>query len=890
MKTRIWVSSTRLISFTLFACASIRSMAAAPSPIDGFAPNPNGEVSVLAILPDGKLLSSGNFTTICGTSKSFARLNPDGSLDTTFNATWDSGDDCTAVAVQANGKILKAGYSSATTHQKIMRLNANGSQDLSFDANLNGIIRNMVVQTDGKILVSGDFTTVNGTSISNFVRLNEDGSLDATFNVNTEYQVWAIAIQADGKILIGGSFSHVNGAARNHVARLNPNGSLDTQFDPGSSISSTAILDFAFQPDGKIVIGGLYTIQRVNADGTLDNTFASSSTGVMSIALQPDGKMVLGTYGTPIVRLNPNGSTDATFLAPTPDSNPDSMHIYKILVQPDGKIVCGNNCVFSGISRQYLVRLHPDGSPDTTFNATGSGANGNLAAIALDLNGKLAIGGYFTTINGTSRNRIARLKTDGMLDTTFDPGTGSPSQILTVNQQTDGNILAGGSFINFNQTVHQGLVHLNSDGGVDSNFIGSTWASSRIGWVYTMLTQKDGQILISGDFERVNSTNRRGIARLNSDGSLDTTFVPCTTTNSAVDAMALQNDGKILLSGNLYGVASKTCIARLNSDGSQDTTFTPVITGPDTDPFVFSIAVQPDGKILVGGIFSTLNGTACSRIARLLPDGSIDTTFDIGTGPNSDVFTITLQSDGKVLLGGLFTQFNGATRNHLARLNANGSLDTSFNPGTGPNSLVSLITLQPDGKCVISGGFTSINGESRNYYARLSNPDAALQNLSVASLGHMVTWTMSGSYPQMNQVLFEDSTDGVNWNTLGWGTPVPGVGFRLSDISLPINTNHYVRATGWITNGIHNSSGSIYRSVALLNTSSIPGAWVKFDFIGEEFGTQANPFNTIGEGVNAVNSADTVHIFAGSTPDAIRITKPMKIESYGGTARIGRAN
>jgi len=142
---------------------------------------------------------------------------------------------------------------------------------------------------------------------------------------------------------------------------------------------------------------------------------------------------------------------------------------------------------------------------------------------------------------------------------------------------------------------------------------------------------------------------------------------------------------------------------------------------------VYSMAVQPDGDILIAGAFTAYSGTARNRIARLNADGSLDSSFSVGTGANSTIRSVVLQSDGKILIGGSFTSYNGVARGRIARLNADGSLDVGFNQSAGPNSTVNSISLQPDGKVLIGGGFTTINGVARFHCARL-NEDGSLDS------------------------------------------------------------------------------------------------------------------------------------------------------------------
>ena len=190
--------------------------------------------------------------------------------------------------------------------------------------------------------------------------------------------------------------------------------------------------------------------------------------------------------------------------------------------------------------------------------------------------------------------------------------------------------------------------------------------------------QADGKVLVEGDFDtsfsNINGITRNGTARLNTDGSVDTSFDPGTGANNTIYKLAVQADSKVLVGGlfdSINGIPRR--IARLNTDGSVDTSF-----DPERDGMAIALyAVQADGKVLVEGDFSNINGITRNGTARLNTDGSLDTSFDSGsgTGPYSSIYTLTVQADGKVLVGGDFTRINGIPRNRIARLNTNGSVD-----------------------------------------------------------------------------------------------------------------------------------------------------------------------------------------------------------------------
>jgi uncharacterized delta-60 repeat protein len=476
------------------------------------------------------------------------------------------------------------------------------------------------------------------------------------------------AVQSDGKILIGGGFTNYNGVPRNGIARLNSDGSLDYTFNPGSG-ANVAINYLTIQPDGKILIGGYFTnyngvsrrrVARLNVDGSLDTDF-NPGTGandvVTTLSLQSDGKILLG----------------------------------------------GKFNTFNGVSRNGIVRLNSDGSLDTDFNPA-TWTNSNVYSIVPQPDGKILISGYFT---GTV---LMRLNSDGSVDDSFTMGIGydakfSAAYAYSIALQPDGQIILGGNFIIYNGFYINRIVRLNSDGNIDFGFyfnsgngVDSPFYSDT--YVVSVVIQPDGKILIGGLFTRYNGVDRYFTARVNSDGSLDNTFAG-SGANTIVYSFALQSDGKILVVGafTYYNGANQNRIARLNSDGSIDTNFNP---GSGVDEQVSTIALQPDGKILLSGVFTHYNDKFASenrnRIVRLNRDGSLDNSFNAGDGANSAVYSLALQLDGRILLGGSFTSINGVSRRGIARLNADGSLDNSFNPGSGTNNIVTSLSLQPDGQ------------------------------------------------------------------------------------------------------------------------------------------------------------------------------------------------
>ena len=347
----------------------------------------------------------------------------------------------------------------------------------------------------------------------------------------------------------------------------------------------------------------------------------------------------------------------------------------------------------------YITRLNADGTIDNTFNP-GTGANNTVAEVSTQPDGKLIIAGYFTSFSGKNSNHIVRLNANGTIDHSFNPGTGADNGVDALALQPDGKILIGGSFNTYNGTSVKRVARLNADGTLDKTF---KLDKEIDGLVFTMLRQPNGKILVGGYFNSFNGKVRfGGITRLNADGSFDKSFNPGEgALFSSVYAITLQPDGKILIGGDFrfFNGIMRDHIARLNADGSVDESFD---SNRGVNEKINTIALQADGKILIGGDFTKHFNTSRNKIARLNTNGSLDKTFESSVGANYTVRTITLQPDEKILVGGNFTKYNGINRNQIARLNADGTLtNDTFNRGTGANGDVRTLVLQPDGKILV---------------------------------------------------------------------------------------------------------------------------------------------------------------------------------------------
>jgi len=781
-----------------------------------FDPNFGGLVLALAQQADGKLLVGGGFTTVQPNGRSseitrhrLARLNLSGTVDTSFNLKVNNAVN--AIAVQPDQRIIIGGAftslnpssGSSVTRNNVARVNSDGSIDTSFTAAPNSPVFAVAVQGDGRIVIGGRFTAVAGTggaARSYAARILPSGAIDSSFDPSFNYYVNAVALQADGSVIFGGGFSAmVDSAAkrisRSNVARVLRSGGIDTNLDPGSVGRASAV---AVQSDGKILLGGDFTsvagksssgIARLNANGGVDGNFKGSTNGrVFSIVQQADGKLLIGGSFTVvnnvvrgyIARLNTDGSVDTGF-----DPNTNGT-VSTIVVQPDKKILVGGsftvlrpNGSSDTTTRRYIMRLNEDGTVDKDFNPNADGA---VHAIALRSDGTMFIGGDFTLLqpngkSGAYHYGIAALKANGELDPKFEAGINGSVSALAIQSE---KLIVGGLFAQVGDseaTYERGnIVRMSFDGKIDQDFKARFDAR-----VASLVVQADGKIVAGGAFTTVgvhgssdSTLGRRYVARLSSDGEPDSGFNLGFDSRSGnlVMALAQQSDNKLLIAGTFASLkptgasssVKRSRLARVTENGKLDTAFNADLGGV-APPTVHALAHQGDGRVLVAGSFDDFNGADSKNLARFYADGVADgifypqpngpvhslavlpssapiatqhsglaafnsngalldafmpSTADRLSGTVSRVYPL---ADGKILIAGRFTVNDGETTLSLARYNADGTRDTTFEPQF--DGAVYTVAIQKDGKLLVGGAFKKVasqggSSKDRPYLARLS--------------------------------------------------------------------------------------------------------------------------------------------------------------------------
>lgn len=502
----------------------------------------------------------------------------------------------------------------------------------------------------------------------------------AGFHSNPERRagVGTVALASgDGNFFVGGDFSSWNGEPHYSLVKVDATGQPVAGFEPPEIPYWVGCL--ALQSDGKLFVGGYFGLMRLNADGSLDSTFATSGFHpARALAVQADGKIVvMSDLG--LKRLTAQGAVDPTFQ----QGSGFDHYVHAIALQPDGYIIAaGQFSSYNGVACGRIVRLLPNGTLDPTF-ASGAGFDDQVSALAAYSDGRLLAAGSFTTYAGTARRYAARLLADGTLDPTFDASASVKAATRSVS--LDGTHIYFGGGNTLSATKGNPLVRLEADGSADLAFENNFPALSVSGAVLSIAISSESKVFLAGSFGGGGSLDLNatysGAVAVTRTGSPVANFSALVCLPGAVSVVQSAPEGKFLIGGaftHVNGSPVPQLFTRLHADGSPDLTFNAGGEGARGGS-VAQILVQADGKILIGGVFSTYNGVTRTNLARVLADGSLDLTFN----PNSAMTgayageTLAVQSDGKILVGS-FSQTATSTVGFFRRLNPDGSLDATF--------------------------------------------------------------------------------------------------------------------------------------------------------------------------------------------------------------------
>jgi uncharacterized delta-60 repeat protein len=738
-----------------------------------------------------------------------------------------------ALAAQADGKVLAAGNFQAAggvLSNNVLRLNADLSRDLSFRPALgaNGLVQALAVQPDGKVLIGGLFTGYAGTTTGPVARLLPTGELDPTFQPDPALlggQVAALAVQADGSVLVGGTAS---ASLPGGLVRLLPSGGLDPAFGVGSGAGSgKQVLALAVQPaDGGIVVGGSFasfngrgsqSLVRLLPSGGLDPSFTPPSyaagTTIASVAILPTGTILAGggtgtASGGNLRGFLPNGVPDARFTL-----NFTISWVRNIQVDAAGRVLVVGG--FNYISGSYTsgtsgaLRLLADGTLDPTFTPQYPNSPYNPSAYYYSVlplpDGRVLLGGY--VLQATVLSLVAvgvaaglnLLSATGVADPTFNLGLQLRGSVSQVVPQTDGALLLRGSYSTLNgQAVSGQLQRLGADGRlVQDRQLPALPAASRESLTYSSLfPQPDGQVYAvvvsricigSCGTPEGHTQYTTYLRRIRADNTLDPDFNVLLFGNNpfsslpaaTVQQLTVSSTGDLLVLFNppAFLASSDLRLLRIQPTGTAQAItpsgfLSPVNAPPGSGlatPQLRQVVPQPDGKLLVSydlftylTSFPTLTSTSQRNLARLLPDGRPDPDFAVAASPVPANVALTLgplQADGKCFVSGAFTSFAGVPApTGLVRLLPSGAVDATFQPAASLAPLVPQALL-PDGRLLVQA-----NSQLSSARLRCLLPDgaadASFAPVAVTSAGYPTSsWGVVLQPGDHKPVLFGDFTE-----------------------------------------------------------------------------------------------------------------------------------
>jgi len=863
-------------------------------------PNSSNGVTAMAQQSDGKIIVAG-FTAVANNNfapyTSIYRINTDGTIDTTFAASAatyieDSGSQANIndVTVLPSGQILIAGdftTVNGVVEGGIARLNADGSLDTTFNSGGAGLgtanafadVATLCLQVDanGLIYIAGDFNSYDGVSEPGLARLTANGSLDTTFNAGSDFDgnsasFGAILVRPGHGILVGGSFDDSSGNYLGSLLALKTDGTVDSSFNVDPNVYAQC---FTLLSNGQILAGGNGTITRLNTNGTTDAAFASpyfGGSGILnSIVVQSNGDVVAagdfssvnGVAQENIARLTSSGTLDTTAITNTgvADQGPE---VGCLAEEPDGKVLVGGGyALLDNSDVNFLARLNADSSLDATFNSGGVGPDSTVATIVAIPDGKIFIGGYFSHYNNSSVRAYARLNADGTLDATFASGVlGEDSAAVAAVIQSDGKIIVGGEFQQ--NTVY--LKRLNSDGTVDTTF-----SANLDNQVICEALQADGKLLVGGYFQTIGGVAAPHLARLNTDGSLDTSFTApagIAAAQEEVTSIAVLPSGQILVS------AANNAVQRLNANGTVDTSYVNLVSTSAIFPNgITSLVALPDGSAIVGGefiytgappptYFLGANGQVTQYMVKLLPNGVIDPSFNPGVNAAPQV--LLARSNGDIYAGGEFSTDAVQNAVGLVRYSAApnlllGLVSVSPTSPVAPGTAETLTATASSTSTTMEDVFFQVSTDGVNfsniaqattlgnnewttqwtpsaagtYYLRtLATDDSQVTGESVAVSNFMVNAAGAApqitSQPQSQSVALGGSAifsvtatgGGLSYQWQYDGTPLAGQissTLALSNLTLPQSGNYSVV--------VSNSIGSLPSSTAVLSVQASISQW-----------------------------------------------------------------
>jgi len=788
---------------------------------------------------------------------------------------------------------------NGSTRNRIARLENDLTLEPAYNPNAGGTVYGLLNQEDGKTVAVGAFTTVGGITRNRIARLYNDEAPKTLSVLSVDLIQWlrggsspevervSFERSTNGGITytdLSGTITRIVGGWQLVPASsLTGDGIIRARAYPTDSHSEGILEDtvtFDVNPEIEVSQGSTI-LEDGSSTVTFDDTQLGSSREV-TITITNIGLVHLHLQGATKVHLTTGTQWSVVSQPTSPIEFGDSVN-FTLRFTPTSAgaktdtVTIDNNDPNEdpftfGLSGECLPG---PGSVDNSWQVTPNGPANTVAINALD---DVYIGGDFTTVNSLTRKRFARIRDTTPLSVLNQTGSIGNGAVLCFCQLPDGKVLVGGTFTSVNGVTRNRLARFTASGEFDASF-----NIAANGDVRSLALQADGSVIVGGFFTTFSGVARRGLAKITPTGSLDNRFNPLSS-SSFIYNIATQTDGKIIVCGFAGTDLPFPGIQRLNSDGSIDSTF-----NANANNTVWTSLVDANGHVYVAGNYTYLSGVTNKRgLNRLTPTGELDDTF---SQFQAAAVSLALQCDGKILAG---SSIDGSLSSleRLVRLSATGANDPTF-VATARN-LVFGLGLQYDGKVIVTGQFTLAGGTTK-YAARLINDtDAATSALSVVSETE-VQWLRGGTTPETQIVVFHYSQDGgTTWTSLGQGTRITG-GWRLSSIALPISG--LLRAQAYLPCGLYNGSTSIHEEQVTFSNLPSPDLVVEYPVgtVIADNGTATLPGTLEQQTSEAIitlrntgkaNLNNIVASFAGSAGDFSIVSFPASSVAPNGTTTM----
>ena len=667
-----------------------------------------------------------------------SRFNADLSQDTTYNSVYVLGgnsDGIQGMYVNQSGEAFIMGTfgsgirdCSGTTYTGntgIYKLKPNGGVDTTYTGiTLGGMnfagerepytTSETDINGEGLVVYFSAFT--GNTSWAPLMRLQNDGTPDPAFSnavfnayrTGTTYQsIRGSYIQNDGKYIVFGTFTNASGlTGYNVIVRLNSDGTLDTSFKYTPTGGAVATME-AVQDVEQDIFGNYHCVgsrggptyhyQKLNkTGGTIFNIYTNTApsnffgqsitTNECELFMGGAGIYYSGTNAyTGFLKWDLNGNLNMCQFDCWSGTGTNALvnNIELDVLNTNKLLLAGNFTTYNGTSQIKMVRTFTDGQIDSTFNSgTGFPTAGQYAfEVVQQPNGKYVLVGNFTNYRGATRNRIVRVNYDGTNDTTFNAlGTGFSQSTYYITMEGDKFLVCNITNQTYNGTPVGLLCRLNSDGTLDTTFSNNAIQTTTINGVANKVVKNtDGTYYLGGNF-LLSGTTRRNLIKLNSDGTYASTDAFNT---SGIGFLGVVNDfelltgadaGKLIVVGDMTqynGVNFPRGMIRLNPNGTRDTTFA---TGGYNN-YQYEVLVQGNKYISVGFSYS-YSGIACNNITRINNDGTFDYTWNSGnfTAPvaEDNIQHLVELPDGFIMCGGVFNSYDGNLTDNIVKMNENG--------------------------------------------------------------------------------------------------------------------------------------------------------------------------------------------------------------------------